>query len=241
MTVESIESGILDSILSQYTTTSTEDTESETMMMEDFLSIFLTQLQYQDPLNPMESSDMTAQMAQITMVEQQYNTNEALETIAQTLNAQQNNQFLNYIGKEVMIEGNAATVKDGEVLGGVFYTEEYADVEVVIYDTDGNEIKRIYLGELESGEHEIAWDGTDSDGEIVDDGAYVYDVIATNVLGNSATVQTTYSGVVTGITYDEDGTVYLVSGDWLIEPDAVLKISATTVGEAASEDVEAAG
>ena len=229
MTVESIESSILDSILSQYTTTTvTEDTESDTMMMEDFLSIFLTQLQYQDPLNPLEGSDMTAQMAQITMVEQQYNTNETLETIAQELSAQQDNQLLDYLGKEVMIEGNAATVKEGEVLGGVFYTEEFADIEVVIYNTGGNEIKRIQLGELENGEHEIGWDGTDSNGNVVDDGAYVYDVIATNALGASVDVQTTYSGVVTGITYDEDGTTYLMSGDWLIDPATVLRISDTT-------------
>ncbi|MGD9157581.1 MAG: flagellar hook capping FlgD N-terminal domain-containing protein [Desulfobacteraceae bacterium] len=96
MGVSSVESSILESLANQYVdTTTTEETENDSgLMMDDFLNIFLTQLQYQDPLNPMESTDMTAQMAQISMVEQQYNTVDVLNTISDQLGNQKESQYL---------------------------------------------------------------------------------------------------------------------------------------------------
>lgn len=224
MTVSSIQSSILEAIASQYTTSTETEEESDSLMMEDFMTILLAQLQNQDPLNPMDSTDMTAQMAQITTVEQLYNCNTTLAEISQKLDNQQDSNYLDYIGKEVMIEGSALTVDDGTILGGTFYLDETADVTVVIYDTDGNEVKQLVFEEVEPGAHEIGWDGTDNYGNTVENGAYVFDVEATNMYGESVSVAATYSGVVTGITYESDK-AYLMIGDNYIDPETIIQVN----------------
>lgn len=225
MSDSTITSSFLDSVSSSYvdSTETTSDTDSDELLMDDFLKIFLTQLQYQDPLNPMEGTDITAQIAQMTMVEQQYNTNEILEKVSEQLTGQAGTHLMSYMGKEVLVSGNALYVEEGNVQNGVYYLEEAADVEIVIYDTDGNEINRLYPGELEAGEHEVEWDGTDSTGAVADDGFYVYDILALNSSGNSITVDTTFKGLVTGITYENEDP-YLIVGDAIIDPDDVLRI-----------------
>jgi flagellar basal-body rod modification protein FlgD len=235
MTVTNVDSSILDAITSAYTTSTETEEDSDGLLMEDFLTIFLAQLQNQDPLNPMDSTDMTAQMAQITTVEQLYNCNTNLAEISQKLDNQQESDLLDYIGKEITVEGSAMTVDDDGILGGTFYIDEAADVEVIIYDTDGNEIKQIDLGDLESGEHEVGWDGTDAYGNTVENGAYVYEVLATDINGDYIAVQTTYSGVVTGVTYSDD-TAYLVIGDGYIDPESVIEVRDPADDEAVSEN-----
>ncbi|MBN2122745.1 MAG: flagellar hook assembly protein FlgD [Deltaproteobacteria bacterium] len=234
-TVSSIESSILEALQSTYTTSTTTNEDSDSLLMDDFLTIFLAQLQYQDPLDPMESSDMTAQLAQISMVEQQVDTNEILETISGLLAEQQTGNLLGYIGKEITIEGNVMTLQEGEILGGTYYLEEASDVEIVIYDSSGNEVSRLYPGELDEGEHEVEWDGRDSHGNAVEDGAYVYEVLATNSAGEDTAVQTTYTGIVTGVSYANDKR-YLMVGDGLIDPDTVLMVGDATTVQASDGD-----
>lgn len=223
MSVSEIQSSILDSLVNQYVDSSTtEVTESDSeLMMDDFLNIFLTQLQYQDPLNPMDSTDMTTQMAQITMVEQQYNTVEALNTISDQLGSQQG-EYLGYLGKAVMIDGSAVTLKDGEVLGGNYILTDIADVEITIYDQDSVEVDTIYPGELEAGEYTVEWDGRDSDGNLLEDGVFYYEVTATDQDGEAVDVQTTYSGVVTGISLGDEP--YLLTDEGSISIDSVIRV-----------------
>lgn len=224
MSVNNIESSILDSLVNQYVDTTTETQNDATLMMDDFLNIFLTQLQYQDPLNPMEGTDMTAQIAQITMVEQQYNTTEALSTISQQLANQQSSQFLGYLGKAVMIDGSAITLKDGEVIGGNYIiTDDASSVEIVIYDQDGNEINTLNPGELEAGEHKVEWNGMDYDGNLMDDDLFYYEITATDYSDNDVEVQTTYSGIVTGITYEDDQPCF-ITNEGTISIDSIIRV-----------------
>ncbi len=222
MSVSEIQSSILDSLASQYVDTSTTEVTSDSeLMMDDFLNIFLTQLQYQDPLNPMESTDMTAQMAQISMVEQQYNTVEVLNTISEQLGNQQG-EYLGYLGKAVMIDGSAVTLKNGEIVGGNYILTDTADVEITIYDQDSIEVDTIYVGELEAGEHTVKWDGHDGEGNLLEDGVFYYEVTAIDQDGASVDVQTTYSGIVTGISLGDEP--YLLTDEGSISIDSVIRV-----------------
>ncbi len=221
MTISSV-SSILDNLSSQYTTAETESTEDSNKM--DFVKIFLAQLENQDPLNPMDSTDMTSQIAQISTVEELTNSNEKLDTISEELNSLSSAMDLQYIGKEVQIDGNDLTVQNGETLGGVsFSIEETAQVVITISDSEGNEIRQIDLGEAQAGSHQAAWDGKDSDGKTVADGAYTYTLSATNDNGESVSAQSEGRLRITGIGY-ENGTCYLMSGELKIDFENILAV-----------------
>jgi len=73
----------------------------------DFLNLLVTQLQYQDPLNPMDSADFTAQLAQFSSLEQLTNMSSQLKELTLTQNALNNSQAVSYIGRTVLSNGNA--------------------------------------------------------------------------------------------------------------------------------------
>ena len=224
MSVSEVQSGILDSLANQYVDpSSTKVTDNDAdLMMDDFLNIFLTQLQYQDPLNPMDSTDMTTQMAQITMVEQQYNTVDTLNTISEQLGSQQQEQYLGYLGKAVMIDGSAVTLKEGEVVGGNYILADTANVQIKIFDQDNVQVDTISPGELEAGEHMVKWDGRDSEGNLLEDGVFYYEITATGRNGSDVNVQTTYSGVVTGVSLGDEP--YLITDEGSISADSVIRV-----------------
>jgi flagellar basal-body rod modification protein FlgD len=225
--VSSVQS-VLSSLNSSSTSSTSETTDETEALLEDFMTIFLAQLQYQDPLNPMEGTDMTAQLAQISTLEQQYSTNETLESISEQIGELGGNDLLGYLGKEVWLEGGVINIQDGNTPKGEYIIEDYADVEITIYDTDGNEIKQLSLGYLEAGEYDLEWDGTDSSGEQVEDGIYVYDVVATGQDGSSVSTWTSGTGIVTGITYQDEEPYLMIGDDGILSPDSVIRVCETT-------------
>jgi flagellar basal-body rod modification protein FlgD len=79
------------------------------MNKDDFMKLFIAQLQYQDPLKPQDPSAMLDQLSQLSLVEQSYNNNTALNNL---LTAQNNNTTMNsvsFIGKDVKANGNSAS------------------------------------------------------------------------------------------------------------------------------------
>jgi len=222
MSVGNVES-ILSTLSSQYNTAVAESDDGS-MHMDDFLTVFLAQLEYQDPLSPMEGTEVTSQLAQMTSVEQQYNTNAKLDVISQELQDLSSAGVLQYIGKDVRIEDSSLTVEDGESLGTISFTlDETAEVAITIYDSDGNAVRQVDAGEIEAGSYQVEWDGKDADGNTVGDGSYTYEILATGVDGDSATRQIENTLRITGVTY-QDGSPYLLSGDLQIDPASVLSV-----------------
>jgi len=85
-------------------------------------------------------------------------------------------------------------------------------VTVTVYDEDGNSVKTIDAGSLSSGNNTVTWDGTDSDGDTVDDGTYSFKVTATDSDGNSVTASTSVTATIASVLYS-GGTTYLVTSD----------------------------
>ncbi len=209
--------------------------QEEILGRDTFLKMLVTQLKHQDPLNPMEGTDFTAQLAQFSGLEQQFDMNDSLEAILSALTAKPNDEnVLDYIGKQVAAENNTIAVKDGGVSGGTYSLGHPADVAISIFDSDGLEIGSIYAGQKGIGSHEINWNGKDQYGEITPDGVYTFVVMASNGSGGIIPVDTSVSGKVTGVTY-ENGIPYLVMNDQLVDPDTVFEI---TLLENDTEDTE---
>ena len=75
--------------------------KKETLGKDDFLKIFMAQLQHQDPLNPMEGTEFTAQLAQFSSLEQLYNVNQNLGSLKEVQEGTGKFESLNFIGKEI--------------------------------------------------------------------------------------------------------------------------------------------
>jgi len=135
--------------------------------------------------------------------------------------------LIGLIGKTVKADENTISVEDGEVLSGFFNLEESADTTVSVYDSNGLKIRTLYPGWKDKGEHNINWDGRDESGEIVQDGAYTFEVTARDENGYYVAANTYISGEVTGVTY-KYGDPYLMIGDKLISKDNITEINKTT-------------
>jgi len=194
---------------------------------EDFLKLLVEQLKHQDPLNPMESAEFTAQLAQFSSLEQLFGMNENLEGIQQVLSNENKENLIELIGKTVKADDNTILVEDGNAASGSYTLEEEADVAISVYDGDGIEIRRLYPGRQAAGEHNVDWDGRDDSGEMVKDGIYTFEVIAKDDAGNYVTANTYISGEVTGVTY-KYGIPYLMIGDKLVSSDnTIIEVTKT--------------
>jgi flagellar basal-body rod modification protein FlgD len=136
--------------------------------------------------------------------------------------------YTSYIGKTVTGTTGAVVAESGKATKGYFtLANDQSEVVVSIQNSSGSEIRRINLGSLDSGVHEIGWDGKNSSGEDAT-GRYVYKVLVKDSTGYSA-IDPVLSGKVSGITY-KAGYPYLEletdgAGTVEIDPASVTKIS----------------
>lgn len=189
-----------------------------------FLQLLVAQLQHQDPLNPLDGTDFSAQLAQFSSLEQLFNMNEALTKIEQSLDAHKTENVLGYIGKNVMAgENDTIFVIDGEPIAGTYNLENRSDVTIRIYDRAGLEVCSYYSGWKDPGEYSIDWNGMDNNGDAVGDGEYTYTIEARNEQGYAVPVETYVTGKVTGVTY-KNGTPFLMIGDKLVSIDSIIEV-----------------
>lgn len=206
----------------------------EMLGMNQFLTLLIAQLEHQDPLNPMNSEDFTAQLAQFASVEQLYGMNDKLTGIHETLGSQDEQQDLvGLIGKTIKADDNTILVENGKALSGSYGLEEDGNAIVTVYDSDGQKVRTLYYYQAGMGDHSVEWDGRDDDGYLVADGTYTFDVNAVSDNGGYVAANTYVSGQVTGVTY-KDGQPYLMIGDQgrLITPgDTIVEITITEAAD----------
>lgn len=176
------------------------------MDKNDFLMLLVAQLNHQDPLNPMEDTDMTSQLAQYSSLEQLTNMNTTLESMLQQSTEERMNTAVGYIGKSITANGYSVTKTDTQV-SSIHYNlgESVTSLKVNIYDSDGDIVRTDSLGSQEPGVFEYDWDGRDDAGNLVDNGTYSVGMLGEDVDGQQVMVQTQVSGLVTGVVAEDSG------------------------------------
>jgi flagellar basal-body rod modification protein FlgD len=216
----------LDQVASKATQT-TAKSKNDIMGKDDFLRLLVAQLQSQDPMNPMESTDFTAQLAQFSSLEQLQNINTSLGTIGTSQSVLTNSQAVGFIGKTVTAIGDTIDVTEGQSQALQFTLDEDAVGSYLrIYDRQGNFVRQIETGALTSGDNSVSWDGTDYLGGQVPDGIYNFEVEAIDELGNTVGSTQYTTGVVTGVHY-QNGVAYLQCGNREIAMGNVVNVLAT--------------
>ncbi len=177
-------------------TTSTTNADSE----QRFLKLLVTQLNNQDPLNPMENAELTSQLAQMSTVSGIEQLNATLKGLVSQSDASQVLQAASLIGYAVLSPGNTLSLQMSEdETTGVKTPKEVpfavelpangaTDVTVTITDANGNKVRTMELGALGEGANGAKWDGKNDAGEVVAEGNYQFSVTA---VGAGASVSAT--------------------------------------------------
>ncbi len=165
---------------------------------DTFLALLTTQLQNQDPLDPMESSEFTSQLVQFSGVEQSINMNKKLEQLVQLQTSNQLNSAVAFIGKTVEVISDLLLLKDGEAKISYGLDRNASDTIISIVDQNGRAV-RLVQGETGAGRHEFEWDGRDSKGAELPDGVYSFTVVATDEDSEAIDTIAASFGIVTGV------------------------------------------
>lgn len=200
------------SVLSALNQTSGSQSTSADLQ-SSFMTLLVTQLKNQDPLNPMDNSQMTSQLAQINTVSGIQTLNETLQGINGQIDAGQTLQAAALIGKGVLVPGDRVLVgEDGTTTPfGLELGQAADDVQVSIVDGAGKEVRSFDLGALDAGVQSFSWDGLLDDGTQAPQGAYKVVVKATSGGNDMDTTSLNYA-LVSGISSGDDGPLLDLGG-----------------------------
>jgi flagellar basal-body rod modification protein FlgD len=165
-------------------TTPTDSVDADT---NKFMTLLVTQLKNQDPLNPLDNAQITSQLAQLSTVTGVNKLNTTLESLKASYQSSEAITATNLIGHGVLVEGNYANLTGSKAILGVQLATPADNVQVIITDPKtGKDVQSIDLGPQQAGTLPLAWDGVpdptklDSAGKPVTlaDGSYTFRVVA---------------------------------------------------------------
>lgn len=143
---------------------------------ETFLLMLTTQLENQDPLNPIESQDFAVQLATFSGVEQQVLTNDLLENLTGALGASDLAQLAGWVGMEARV--NAPAYFDGTPIDVAVSVDPGSDsAQLVVRDAYGREVSR---EEVPTNDDALSWVGTDASGQPLSPGTYTFEIVSIN-------------------------------------------------------------
>ena len=186
-----------------------EPVGKSSMDQYDFMNLFITQLQYQDPMEPMSTEAMAGQLADFSNMEATLRMSDSMDKLLDYQTSQNNLQLLTLLDNDVKVSGNILGVNEGTPGNGEFVLDaDTSSCQVEIYDAGGRLVDMMDLGPLSRGTYDLDWDATNALGEQVADGAYSYRVKGLDSAGNEVDVDYRIFGRVTGVSF-EDGLALL--------------------------------
>ncbi|MEK7773025.1 MAG: flagellar hook capping FlgD N-terminal domain-containing protein [Deltaproteobacteria bacterium] len=209
---------------SSASSTSSTSSTSDTLGKDDFLTLLVTQLENQDPLEPMDNTEFVAQLAQFSSLEGITNLNTTMSGMSGSLTSMQNYSTASLIGKYVKTEGGDIYFTGSQANFGYTIDAGASSVTVSILDSSGATVSQMDLGAQNSGSYDLAWDGTDSSGNTLQNGTYTFSVDAKDSTGQSITASTYTIDGVLGVTFDSTGAASLAVGDRTVTMDEVEAI-----------------
>jgi flagellar basal-body rod modification protein FlgD len=203
---------------------------------QDFLKLLITQLQNQDPLNPDNPTQFTAQLAQFSSLEQMYNLNDSMNSLVSSTDKSTNMSALNLMGKQVTYAGSSFNYSGNPVQLGYTLdsTSSAAQVQLLIQDSSGNTIRVLDGTDLKAGNHFITWDGLDQNGNAVDSGDYTVTVQAVGQDGSTAAASPIVSSEVTGVDLSNSSGVVLNTQSGDVDYSKILGVSSS--GTSSNQD-----
>ena len=144
---------------------------------EDFMKLFLTELQYQDPTKPMDNEKMLEQTSQMTQLQTNRDLGNELKNLISKMDSNTQFNAISLIGKMVKTDGEYLQISDASnITSGIpidlYFENNYKSANIKIVDRNGDTIKSLNLTNGNKGIKSFNWDGKDGNGNPVNDGKY---------------------------------------------------------------------
>ncbi|RAK65568.1 flagellar hook assembly protein FlgD [Phenylobacterium kunshanense] len=178
---------------------------------DTFLNLLTTQLKNQDPLSPMDSTQFTQQLVQMTGVEQQLLTNDLLEKLV-TNTGSGVSTAVSLIGKEVRAEADVAALKNKKAEWTYALDRDATDVKLEVLDEKGRVVRSVAPTDNKAGDHTFTWDGKNAAGSDSAEGTYTLRVTAKDSQGSTVTSTIYADGLVTGVEQSDGSTLITIKG-----------------------------
>ncbi len=201
--------------------------EKDKSEKNEFLQLFVTQLRNQNPLEPRDGAEYLGQLAQFSTLEGIRNMETAFNKIANSLNSNQALQASSLVGKNVDVKTDNALYMQGNNVKGSIDIPAYAtNVQMEIYNEQGEVIKTVKMDAVDKGEMAFVWDGLDGSGNAQPSGVYRF-IAKANVHGQETPIDTYLSANVDSVTINKNGqpVTLNVSGYGKISMDDIKTIS----------------
>lgn len=151
-------------------TTSTDSVQADT---DKFMTLLITQLKNQDPLNPLDNAQVTSQLAQLNTVTGINKLNESMKALQGNYQLSSQLQATSLIDHGVLIEGSDLTLKDGKSIFGVEFGSAADAARIDIVNSSGKVVHSLAMSSgVDAGVIPLTWDGTLEDGSKAPDGKY---------------------------------------------------------------------
>jgi flagellar basal-body rod modification protein FlgD len=160
-----------------------------------FLQLLTTQLQNQNPLEPLDTNQFTQQLVQFAQVEQQLRSNDQLETLVALQKSTQASAALDFVGKTVVISGATTHLGSDGTTVWTFSSPKPASATVTIKDSTGQTAFSSNYA-INSGRQDFVWDGRGTNGQRWPAGNYTMSITAKDANGQAVAITTDVQGIV---------------------------------------------
>jgi flagellar basal-body rod modification protein FlgD len=178
---------------------------------QTFLTLLTTQLQNQNPLDPLDTNQFTQQLVEFASVEQQLKTNDSLSTLVSLEQTAQSTQALTFVGKTAVVNGNTAALTNSQATWELNVPSN-SNVNVSIANSSGQTVFSGTYAVNAGNNQPFTWNGQGNDGTQWPDGQYTLTATATDSSGNSVGVTTQVQGVVSSVDLTQSPPLLTING-----------------------------
>lgn len=204
-------------------TTDTAAADSVDKFKQQFMSILLTQMQNQNPLDPMDTKEFTGQLAQFSSLEQQVTMNSKLDSLLGAIQTSSVATSFGYIGQTVELETPMTTFQGGSADWTYAFNKDAAEMVVKVKNESGQTVYEQTMSNVDSGTYSLSLTQEDLSGTVPEGSVLTLSIEAKDVNGDKIDMETTTTVKVDGIESGEDG-ISIRSGNLVFEAGDIRKV-----------------
>jgi len=205
--------------------TDTPAKKRDSLDQADFLRLMTTQLQHQDPLKPMDNTQMVAQMAQLSTVQGITDLNTSVTGFQESMASDQILRGATMVGHKVLVPASKMVLGEDGSTGGTVAAPGPGTLTVDITDANGDKVTQLAVPATDAGELSFQWDGTDANGNRLPAGTYNIAASFTDSSGAKSDLSTYVQADVESVTVGSDGLYLNLKGLGAAPLDYVLRVS----------------
>jgi len=178
---------------------------------QSFLTLLTTQLQNQNPLDPLDTNQFTQQLVEFAGVQQQLNTNDSLSTLVSLQQTTQSTEALAYVGKTAVVKGNTATMTNS-LADWELSIPTASVMDVSIASSTGQTVFTGSFSVAAGNNQPFAWNGQGNDGTQFPDGNYTLTATAKDSSGNTVAITSAVAGTVSSVDLTQSPPLLTIGG-----------------------------